>query len=343
MIPWAWEFLIDVLKLDPARLRVTVYRDDEEAFALWTRVGMPAERISRFDDTKNYWPAGAITEKMTVPCGPCSEIFFDLQPDKPFDLGWDGEGDRWLEIWNLVFPQFNGVGEENDFHLEPLTNRNIDTGMGLERTAAAINGLAGPFETDVLRPLIARLEELSGKTYTSSAGAPLDIAFRRVADHARAATFCLGDGVTPDNTGRGYVLRRLLRRAVVAGRERLGFDGPFLADLVPAVIEVLGDTYPELASARPTSPDQIKQEEALFGRTLENGLARLKDALEDTREPFTGRQAFHLFETYGLPFEVTREVAAERGVFLDAADYRGPRTRRANAPARRPARSRSST
>jgi alanyl-tRNA synthetase len=162
-----------------------------------------AERITRLGEDHNYWPANAIAEKSQGPCGPCSEIFFDLRPDAPFDADWDGEGDRWLEIWNLVFTQFTGEGEGDAFRLTPLPiGGSIDTGMGLERTAAAINRLAGPFETDVLRPIIARLEALSGKRYASSPDAPADIAFRRVADHARASAFLLADGVTPDRTGR---------------------------------------------------------------------------------------------------------------------------------------------
>ena len=170
--------------------------------------------------------SNAIVEHSQGPCGPCSEIFFDRKPDEPFDIEWDGEGDRWLEIWNLVFTQFTGRGDGERFQLIPLPKKNIDTGMGLERTAAAINRLSGPFETDVLRPIIERLETLSGKVYTATPDSANDIAFRRIADHVRATTFLLSDGVTPDRSGRGYVLRRLMRRAIVGGHSAVRFRRP---------------------------------------------------------------------------------------------------------------------
>ena len=190
-IGWSAEFLFDVLKLDRKRIRVTVYNEDSEAIELWKKHGMPDERILRLGQDKNYWPANAVAERSQGPCGPCSEIFFDLQPDQPFDSDWDGEGSRWLEIWNNVFTQFTGQGAGSDYTLVPLKNKNIDTGMGLERTAAALNNLSGPFETDVLRPIISHLENLSGKTYSSTPDSVTDIAFRRIADHIRATTFLL--------------------------------------------------------------------------------------------------------------------------------------------------------
>ena len=191
-IAWAWEFLTQVLKLAPGDLRVTVFADDDEAYDLWRGQGLPPERISRLGEKTNYWPANAIAAKSQGPCGPCSEIFFDTKPGETFDTDWDGEGSRWLEIWNLVFTQFTGAGEGDLYQLIPLPKKNIDTGMGLDRTAAAINRLSGPFETDLLRPIIADLETLSGKTYTSTADGAVDVAFRRVADHVRATTFFAG-------------------------------------------------------------------------------------------------------------------------------------------------------
>ena len=320
-VAWAWEFLKDEMGLDPlTQLRVTVYHDDNETYHLWRGCGMPNERITRLGQKTNYWPANALEEKTQGPCGPCSEIFFDTRPELPFDTDWDGEGSRWLEIWNLVFTQFTGSGEGEAYQLIALPKNNIDTGMGLDRTVAAINNLSGPFETDLLRPLISVLEELSGKSYASSADNPNDIAFRRIADHARAAVFLLSDGVTPDRTGRGYVLRRLMRRAVVAGIRQLNFDTPFLHQIVPTVLEVMGEAYPDLVTRKSYILEQIKQEETLFRRTLQNGLARLDDALTGGGE-LSGEAAFDLYDTFGLPFEITREIAAERGTVVDEAGY----------------------
>jgi alanyl-tRNA synthetase len=321
-VTWAWEFLTEVLKLDPKDLRVTVFKDDDEAYDLWTKTcGLPPERVTRLGEKTNYWPANAIVEKSQGPCGPCSEIFFDLKPDEPFDNDWDGEGTRWLEIWNLVFTQFTGEGEGDNFKLIPLPKKNIDTGSGLERTAAAINRLSGPFETDVLRPIIAKLEKLSEIKYTATPDALTDIAFRRIADHARATTFLLSDGVTPDKTGRGYVLRRLMRRAIVAGIRQLGFENDtFLDQVIPTVVEIMKDAYPELAERESYILEQVRQEEALFRRTLANGLARLEDEL--AKGELSGRRAYFLYETFGLPFEITREIAAERGIEVDEDEYR---------------------
>jgi len=235
------------LQADRQRTRVTAYEEDQEAYDLWKKHGLTDERITRLGQKSNYWPANAIMEQSQGPCGPCSEIFFDLQPDQPFDVDWDGEGMRWLEIWNNVFTQFTGQGTGPDYKLVPLKNKNIDTGMGLERTAAAINNLSGPFETDVLRPIIAHLENLSGKTYSSTPDSPVDIAFRRIADHVRATTFLIGDGVTPGNSKHGYVLRRLMRRGIVAGRRNLGFGpGAFLDRAVPGFLADIGDGDPQM-------------------------------------------------------------------------------------------------
>ncbi len=320
-VTWAWEFLTGVLKLNPKDLRVTVFEDDDEAYNLWRDMcGLPAERVTRLGEKTNYWPANAIQEHSQGPCGPCSEIFFDRQPDEPFNNEWDGQGERWLEIWNLVFTQFTGDGEGDNYRLVPLPKKNIDTGMGLERTAAAINRLSGPFETDLLRPIIGELEALSGKTYTGTPDSALDIAFRRIADHVRATTFLLSDGVTPDRTGRGYVLRRLMRRAIVAGIRALGFtDEPFLARIVPTVIAHMGDAYPDIREREQYILTQVQQEETLFRRTLQNGLARLDDEL--ATGALSGRRAYFLYETFGLPFEITREIAGERGVSVDTEGY----------------------
>ncbi len=315
-IAYAWEFLFQVLKLDIQNIRVTVFEDDDEAYDLWRKAGMPEEKIFRFDEHQNYWPGGAISNGPNGPCGPCSEIFFDTlatQPPTPDGVWDDG---RWLEIWNLVFMQFDrGDGGT----LTPLPRRNIDTGMGLERTAAVLAGLRGPFETDLFAPILRQLESLSGLTYTSSDTDPKDVAFRRVADHVRATAFCIADGVLPSNVGRGYVLRRLMRRAILAGRRTLGLEKPFLADMMNTVIDQrLGD-YPELAERRETILRYAAIEEKQFRRTLEAGTARLQTILDSGS--ISGDEAFTLFATYGFPVEMTVEVAREAGLTVDMARY----------------------
>ncbi len=305
-IAWAWEFLFDVLQLDLKNVRVTVFEDDEEAYGLWRQAGMPENKIFRFDEHSNYWPAGVISKGPNGPCGPCSEIFYDTQPHLPPtpDGVWDDK--RWLEIWNLVFMQYDrGDGGS----LTPLPRRNIDTGMGLERTAAVLAGLRGPFETDLFAPILRQLEELSGLKYTSQDDDPKDIAFRRVADHVRATAFCIADGVLPSNVGRGYVLRRLMRRAILAGRNALGLEKPFLYDILPTVIDQRRGDYPDLEAKRETILRYAGIEERQFRRTLEAGTARLQSLLDSEAlqqsKTVTGDEAFTLFTTYGFPVEMT--------------------------------------
>ncbi len=319
-IAWSWEFLIDVLKLDLDRLRVTVYKDDDEAFALWESVGMPTRKIFRFGEDTNYWPANVISDGPNTACGPCSEIFFDTRPNLPPtpDAEWDDE--RWLEIWNNVFTQFE---RRDGGILTPLPRKNIDTGMGLERTTAAINDLRGPFETDFFVPIIERLQSLSGKTYTRTEDQKTDIAFRRVADHVRAMTFLIGDGVLPSNVGRGYVLRRLMRRAILAGRNVLGFEKPFLAAVVPTIVAEYQEVYQELKHREFTILRYAEIEESQFRKTLAGGSDRLNALLEGLSEgdKLPGDDVFTLFTTYGFPSEMTREIALERGVGIDQKRY----------------------
>ena len=315
-VAYAWEFLFQVLKLDIANIRVSVFEDDDEAYDLWRQAGMPETKIFKFGEDDNYWPAGAVTKGPNGPCGPCSEIFYDTQahlPPTP-DGVWDDK--RWLEIWNLVFMQFDrGDGGT----LTPLPRRNIDTGMGLERTAAVLAGLRGPFETDLFAPILRQLEELSGLTYTSQDDDPKDIAFRRVADHVRATAFCIADGVLPSNVGRGYVLRRLMRRAILAGRRTLGIETPLLEQILPTVIEQRRGDYPELEARRETILRYAAIEEKQFRRTLESGTARLQSLLD--AGAVTGDDAFVLFTTYGFPVEMTAELASEAGLTVDMARY----------------------
>ncbi len=321
-VAYAWEFLFDVLGLDLAKVRVTVFDDDDEAYSLWRAAGMPDAKIFRKGEDDNYWPAGVISSGPNGPCGPCSEIFYDTQPYLPPTPDGEWDDKRWLEIWNLVFMQFDR-GEGGS--LTPLPRRNIDTGMGLERTAAVLAGLRGPFETDLFAPILRRLEALSGLTYTGQDADPKDVAFRRVADHVRATAFCLADGVLPSNVGRGYVLRRLMRRAILAGRRALGLDKPFLLEILPTVIDQRRADYPELEARRETILRYAAIEEKQFRRTLEAGSARLQtilegDAVRQSRT-VTGDEAFTLFATYGFPVEMTQELAAEVGANVDMGRY----------------------
>ncbi len=316
-IQYAWEFLFDVLKVDIGRIRVTIYQDDDAAFDLWRKCGMPERKIFRMGVKDNYWFVGP-----TGPCGPDSEIFWDTQPDLPPtpDGVWDDK--RWLEIWNLVFMTYDR-DDKGDLH--PLPKRNIDTGMGLERTAAALANLRGPFETDLFTPIIRKLEERSGLTYTSQDNDPKDVAFRRVADHARATAFCLADGILPSNVGQGYVLRRVMRRAILAGRNVLGLDKPFLDALLPTVIDHRKADYPDLEARRETILRYATIEERQFRRTLEAGTARLQTILDSEAVKqslsVTGDDAFVLFTTYGFPVEMTTELASEVGATVDMARY----------------------
>jgi alanyl-tRNA synthetase len=254
-ILFAWEFLTERLKVDTDRLQFTVFQDDDEAFDIWHReVGIPENRIWRLGEKTNFWPANAITEGPNGPCGPCSEIFYDTRLDTGCtnpNCGPACDCGRWLEIWNLVFMQYERSEENGKPKLTPLPKKNIDTGMGLERTAAVLMGLESPFETDVFEPIVRRIEQIAGVRYKQ--GEPTDTAIRLIADHIRAATFTIADGVIPQNEGRGYVLRRIIRRAILRGQRVLRIESPFFADLVPAVVDALGEQYPNSPNGRTTS------------------------------------------------------------------------------------------
>lgn len=326
-ILFAWEFLTERLKVDTDRLQFTVFQDDDEAFDIWHReVGIPENRIWRLGEKTNFWPANAISEGPNGPCGPCSEIFYDTRIDTGCenpDCGPACDCGRWLEIWNLVFMQYERTEENGKPKLLPLPKKNIDTGMGLERTAAVLMGLESPFETDVFAPIVRRIEELSGVRYKQ--GEPTDTAIRLIADHIRAATFTIADGVIPQNEGRGYVLRRIIRRAILRGQRVLGFEKPFFADLVPAVVEALGDQYPEIVQRQEYIQTTLRYEEERFRHTVQAGLARLEEMLADPdtqqTKQLSGERVFMLYDTYGFPLELTREIAAERGISIDLEGF----------------------
>jgi len=321
-IEWAWEFLTSPqwLGLEPSRIYVTIYEKDDEAFEYWTQnVGLPPEHIHRFGADENFWPQDAPTKGPNGPCGPCSEIYYDRGPEFGSDTWADyyetRESNRFVEIWNLVFPQYN---RKDGGVLEPLPRPNIDTGMGLSRVAMVMQGVTDFYETDEFRPLIAKVVELSGVSYEG----PSSVAHRVIAEHARAVGFILSDGVGFSNTGRGYVVRRLLRRALRFGY-LLGLREPFMHKLAEIVAEVMGGVYPELRENLEGVRKQLRLEEERFFETLEEGIRRLEGMLAKLKEGDTlsGKDAFTLYDTYGFPLDLTLEIADERGIKVDTEGY----------------------
>jgi alanyl-tRNA synthetase len=312
----AWELVTGVWGLPPERLSATVYQEDDEAFDLWLRFsGLPAGRIHRCGREDNFWAMGE-----TGPCGPCSEIFVDLHPERPAVSWAEGtDAGRYMEIWNLVFMQFNRDEQGN---LAPLPNPSIDTGAGLERVTAVLQGVTSNYDTDLFQPILAAAADLSGTVYGRDA--EKDVSLRVIADHLRAVSFLLADGVIPGNEGRGYVLRRILRRAVRHGM-RLGFEEPFFHRLVPVLGEVMGGAYLELAATRQASMATIKAEEEKFLSTVANGARQVQEEIERLRLQGTtvlpGAMVFRLYDTYGLPLEVIREIAEEERFRIDEAGF----------------------
>ncbi|BCW93953.1 MAG: alanine--tRNA ligase [Thermoanaerobaculum sp.] len=315
-IAFAWELLTEVYGLPVERLWFTVYTEDDESAKLWEKVGAPRERILRFGEKDNFWAMGE-----TGPCGPCTEIHYyqgeDLRQNTA-DLV-NGPGDVTLEIWNLVFMQYE---RDAQGHLYPLPKPCVDTGAGLERLAAVLQGVSSNYDTDLFTPILARVEELAQRRYEKDS--ELGPAFRVIADHARAVTMLLADGVVPSNEGRGYVLRRIIRRALRYGR-RLGFDGVFLVDVVPAVVDSLGDVYPEVRERLPVVTELLRTEEERFARTLNVGTDVVGRELERLKRAgatvMPGDVAFRFYETYGLPLEVLEEFAQEEGLRLDREGF----------------------
>ena len=307
-ITWAWEFLTEVLELDTNKLYVTVYPEDEEAYDIWHNIiGLADERIFKLED--NFWEIGE------GPCGPDSEIFYDLGPErgcgKPTcNVGCDC--DRYLEIWNLVFTQFN---KTKDGSYEPLEKKNIDTGAGLERLASVIQQKESNFETDLLFPIMQRVIDVCHGDYNNK---EQKIAVKVIGDHIRAVTMMIGDGILPSNEGRGYVLRRILRRAVRFGRV-LGIEEAFLADLVDIVIDMYKEAYPELAERKELIKTVIATEEAQFSATLAQGLELLNAMIEDADGTgvLAGEKVFKLYDTFGFPVELTEEIVQEHGMTID--------------------------
>ena len=314
MCAWAYEFSTEVLKLPAEKLYFTVFENDDETIDIWKKLGVPEDHISRLGEEDNFWRAGP-----TGPCGPCSELYYDQGPEvgcgSP-DCAPGCDCDRFLEYWNCVFTQYDG---QEDGTLAPLPKKNIDTGMGLERIAAIMQGVDNNYDTDVLRDLIAVGESLSGKTYKTDEAT--DLCLRIMADHSRAVTFMIADGILPSNEGRGYVLRRLLRRAVMKGHS-IGIEGAFLNQYVEKIIELMGHVYPEIIDNRALIERVILSEEERFGTTLKQGQAYLDDALKELEgSVLSGKIAFTLHDTYGFPVEVTKEICVERGFSVDEDEF----------------------
>ncbi|MDT2612176.1 alanine--tRNA ligase [Enterococcus dongliensis] len=319
-IEWAWEFLTspDWIGFEPDKLYVTVYPEDNEAKRIWLEeVGIPADHVIEIED--NFWDLGA------GPSGPDSEIFYDrgeafndLAEDDPENYP-GGENERYLEIWNLVFSEFNHTPQNT---YEPLPHQNIDTGMGLERMVSIIQDAPTNFETDLFLPIISKVEELSGKKYGSDK--QLDVSFKVIADHIRSLAFAIGDGALPSNEGRGYVLRRLLRRAVMHGK-KLGIDQAFLYKLIPVVGEIMVSYYPEVNQQEAFIEKVVRTEEERFHETINDGLTMLNDVLAELKAKektiLDGKTIFKLYDTFGFPVELTEEVAEDEGLKVDHAGF----------------------
>ncbi len=317
-ISWTWEFLTDVVGLDPERLYPSVYLEDDEAFDIWNKeIGVPAEKIFRFGKEDNFWEHGA------GPCGPCSEVYYDR--GEKYGCGKPGctvgcDCDRYIEVWNDVFTQFDNDGKGNYTELE---QKNIDTGMGLERLAAVVQDVDSIFDVDTICALRSRVSEISGKEYKKEY--KWDVSIRIVTDHIRSATFMISDGIMPANEGRGYVLRRIIRRAARHGR-LLGIEGTFLADLSNTVIEGSRDGYPELEEKKDFIFNVLTQEENKFNKTIDQGLSILSELEEEIlkggKDTLDGADAFKLYDTYGFPLDLTVEILEEKGLKVDEEGFK---------------------
>ena len=318
-IKMAWDLSVNVYGLDPDRIYVSIYKDDEEAFGIWTGMGFPAERIYRFGDVEagdeeNFWSMGP-----TGPCGPCTELFYDLGPEGgtgPEDV-MGGEGDRYMEFWNNVFMDSNRA---DDGSTTPLAFQSVDTGMGMERITMILQGKVTAYETDLFRPIIQAAAGMAGADYADPSKR---IDLQVVADHIRSLGFVVSEGGQFANEGRGYVLRRILRRAVRHGR-RLGFDEPFLWKLVPTVASVFEGVHDLPAHIVQNTADALKEEEARFFRTLERGMGRIHAVMlakAEGERTISGAEAFELYDTYGFPVDLTRIEAGEHGFEVDEAGF----------------------
>ncbi|RMA95995.1 alanine--tRNA ligase [Hydrogenothermus marinus] len=317
-IEFAWEYLTKVLEIPEERLQVSVFKEDEEAYKIWKEhIGLPEEKIHKLGVEDNFWSMGE-----TGPCGPSSEIYYDKGEEYGNPKLGSDEDNRYLEIWNLVFMQYN---RDETGRLTPLPNPNIDTGMGLERIASVLQGAKSNYETDLFMPIINWTENISGKKYNPENPKDINtISMRVIADHLRAITFLISDGVFPSNEGRGYVLRRILRRALRYGKE-LGLEKPFLYQGIDVVIDIMKETYPELIGNRNFIKNLVKSEEDRFIKTLRKGMDIFYEIIEkakkEGRKHITGKEVFTLYDTYGFPVDLIEDIAKDNGFGVDIAEY----------------------
>jgi len=321
-IPWEWEFFTEVLGWDPKRFVVTIFEDDDEAFKLWHEVvGLDAERIYRLGEKENFWPSSAPSKGPNGVCGPCSEIYWDSEPDEPFpsNEGLDELPDRFVEVGNCVFTQFD---RKDGGVLDPLPNKNIDVGLGLERLAAVAQNAVNNFETDLFMPCLEVLQKLTGREYVTDSED--GVRMRRISDHARAVFFCIADGAVPARDGRGYVVRKILRRAVRDGIE-MGIEQNFLSTLLPCFQSTMGQHYDELISHQDTIVAMCDGEEARFREVYNTGIERLAIEIEALKEQnatvFPGEIAFELHDTFGFPLDTTVVVVRDAGLSVDEATF----------------------
>jgi alanyl-tRNA synthetase len=326
-VDWGWEFVTRRLKLDIDKLWITIYLNDDEAFDIWRAIGIPAERILRYGEKENFWgPAGD-----SGPCGPCSEIHYDFGESVGCgrkDCAPDCDCGRFCEIWNLVFVQYF---QDKEGKRTPLPRPSIDTGMGLERTAAVMQGVSNVYETDLFKPLMDKMTQITGARYGEAEDT--DTALRITTEHGRGITFLIADGVLPSNEGRGYVLRRLLRRAVLFGK-RLGLSKPFLTELAEVTVNIMGDIYPELKRKSTFILEVIEAEETRFDETINSGLEMLDEIIGATQKRaksnIIAAEAFKLYDTYGFPVELTSEIARQQGFSVDMEGFAGEMEKQRN-------------
>ncbi len=311
-IAWAWELSTEVFNLPPERLVVSVFREDEEAFAIWRdKIGIPAHRIQKMGEADNFWVSGP-----TGPCGPCSEIYYDFHPelgDKTIDLEDDS---RFIEFYNLVFMQYN---RDADGNLTPLANKNIDTGMGLERMAQILQKVANNYETDLIFPIVAEAARLAAIDY-QKADEKTKVSLKVIGDHVRSVVHMIADGISASNTDRGYVLRRLIRRVVRHGR-LIGIEGQFITKVAEVAIALSESVYGNVRERETVIKAELEREEARFLETLERGEKLLESILEKEKSQISGVDAFTLYDTYGFPLELTQEIAEEQGLSVDTAGF----------------------
>ena len=321
---WAWQFMLEEMGQDAERLHITIFEDDEETFEIWNRiVGVPEDRIWRFGEKENYWPESAPSKGPNGPCGPCTEVLIDTNPKGPEDRTPENDSQRFVEVWNLVLQQFD---RQEGGRLVPLPSRNIDTGMGLERMAAIMQGKPTNMDIDVMLPIVEAAAELAGTKYLPGNTNDTDRRLRRIAEHVRSVAFCIADGALPDRYGRGYVVRKLIRRAALDGR-RLGITGPFLSRLVPVVEKTMGGTYPEIGQRKDTILNILEAEEKRFTAAIEEsvGIRRFEDTVgrlkADGQEAMAAEALFQFYDTHGIPIEFMEQRLQEEDLSFDREGF----------------------